>query len=207
MYGGIEVKKIYRYFTEPHPKIPFLEKKKYGIALLHIPPVFQSYIAGKKRQAVRTNNNMCISKGYSFFTFNPSFFIDQILDINMSLPSRQGRKIEKDYLSKEKLSDYFEKVEWLYGVKRSDGTLSAYAHVVDCGGFFNISRLFGHAEDLKNGVMYFLITEIIRTLSQETKERDSIWLMYDTFWGASKGLYYFKERLGFKPYIVDWFWK
>jgi hypothetical protein len=31
--------------------------------------------------------------------------------------------------------------------------------------------------------------------------------MYDTFWGASTGLAFFKERLGFRPYTVDWAWR
>jgi hypothetical protein len=31
--------------------------------------------------------------------------------------------------------------------------------------------------------------------------------MYDTFWGASPGLAYFKERAGFRPYTVDWVWR
>jgi hypothetical protein len=32
------------------------------------------------------------------------------------------------------------------------------------------------------------------------------WAMYDTFWGATKGLAYFKERVGFRQYTVDWVW-
>jgi hypothetical protein len=32
------------------------------------------------------------------------------------------------------------------------------------------------------------------------------WIMYDTFWGASTGLAWFKERIGFRPFTVDWVW-
>ena len=30
--------------------------------------------------------------------------------------------------------------------------------------------------------------------------------MADTFWGAKRGLAYFKERCGFEPFNVNWIW-
>lgn len=55
--------------------------------------------------------------------------------------------------------------------------------------------------------LYLLVSEVIRSYidvrrgqGAPTREMD------DTFWGATKGLAYFKERLGFKPHTVDWVW-
>ena len=53
--------------------------------------------------------------------------------------------------------------------------------------------------------MYLLISEVIRDMIlQKLVIGYPNWIMYDTFFGASDGLKYFKERLGFKPYKVNW---
>jgi len=43
-------------------------------------------------------------------------------------------------------------------------------------------------------------------IEHTTKHEVPLWGMYDTFFGASSGLRYFKERLGFRPYKVRWIW-
>ena len=37
-------------------------------------------------------------------------------------------------------------------------------------------------------------------------ERSPRWLMYDTLLGASEGMRYFKDAMGFSPYWVRWKW-
>jgi hypothetical protein len=67
--------------------------------------------------------------------------------------------------------------------------------------------LLGYADALEAGVMYLLMSEVIGTTIAERDATGSPeWAMYDTFWGAAPGLAYFKERVGFKPYTVDWAW-
>lgn len=95
----------------------------------------------------------------------------------------------------------------MYGVFDTEGTLKAYAHVPVCGEVFVFSRLLGHGADLDKGIMYLLISEVIREMINFKQAKGyPCWAMYDTFFGASPGLRYFKERLGFKPYRVKWLW-
>ena len=55
--------------------------------------------------------------------------------------------------------------------------------------------------------MYLLVSEVVRAcIESRTAPGSPLWLMYDTFWGASRGLAFFKERLGFRPYTVAWHW-
>jgi hypothetical protein len=69
------------------------------------------------------------------------------------------------------------------------------------------SRLLGHSDHLKNGVMYYLVTEVIREMiGRKTQQGAPLWSMYDMMFGASDGLRFFKELLGFKPYKVRWVW-
>jgi len=56
--------------------------------------------------------------------------------------------------------------------------------------------------------MYLLTEGIVDYLIAQKHETGlPIWLMYDTFFGAPEGLWYFKERLGFRPYRVKWAWR
>jgi hypothetical protein len=55
--------------------------------------------------------------------------------------------------------------------------------------------------------MYLLMTEVINSLIEERHAGSGPrWLMYDMMLGASAGLRYYKERMGFKAYIVNWRW-
>jgi hypothetical protein len=70
-----------------------------------------------------------------------------------------------------------------------------------------LSLILGHSEDLEHGTMYLLVSEVIReSIERHATSDRTIWVMYDTFWGASEGLAYFKERCGFQPYTVRWEW-
>lgn len=112
-----------------------------------------------------------------------------------------------NYLDRSKLVEYFSGKPNLHGVFNNSGQLRAYAYVPVCGEIAVLSRLLGHADDLDAGIMYLLISEVIRELIElRSDSRSPGWLMYDTFFGATTGLRYFKERLGFKPYRVRWIW-
>ena len=88
------------------------------------------------------------------------------------------------------------------------GRVRAYAWAPIVGDVVVIETLMGHADDLKAGTMYLLITEIVRAATEAKLAGGApAWVMYDTFWGAGPGLASFKARLGFEPYTVDWEWR
>jgi hypothetical protein len=62
-----------------------------------------------------------------------------------------------------------------------------------------VSSILGHAERLRDDIMYLLVTETLR---------DQSWFggtaFYNLHNSGTDGLRYFKERLGFRPAEVEW---
>ncbi len=207
MWGGEESAQIYRYFTRLHPRYWIIRNKVWGVALAPLPNTFEEYLRGKDKQALRTNRKRALTEGFYFGQFAPAERIEEMLEINRSMPMRQGKPMAKSYVEEQELGAYLEGIPSMYGVFNAEGRLRAYAYVPVCGEVGVVSRLLGHEEDLNKGIMYLLLSEVIGHLI-ELKQKQGVprWLMYDTFFGASPGLRYFKERMGFKPYRVRWSW-
>ena len=71
--------------------------------------------------------------------------------------------------------------------------------------FCMVSRLLGHAKFLGDGIMYLLFSEIVKdVIHKKVLLGNPKYIMYDTVLGASSGLRFFKERLGFLPFKVKW---
>lgn len=205
--GDKDCLRHYKYFTRPHRKYFLIRNKVWGVALLPLPDTFEEYLKGKEKQALRTNRNHAIKEGFRFEVFCPSDYLQDILDINLSAPLRQGREMNEGYTEEQKVSLWAQTWPQLYGIFNKEGKLRAYARVPVCGEVAILARLLGHADDLEKGVMYLLISEVINSLiEQKQKLSKPQWLMYDTVIGGAPGLRYFKERLGFKPYKVKWQW-
>lgn len=207
MSGGEESKRMFRHFTRPHSTYKIIPNKRYGVAMIELPTTFEEYLSGGHKKTLRIKRNKALAKGYTANMFNPLDRLEEILEINRSAENRQGRSMDGEYLELELLRAFFEQTGDIFGVCDKDGTLRAYAHIPVCGDVFVFNRLLGHAEDQQKGVMYLLISEAIRMMI-ERREREGapLWAMYDTFFGASEGLRFFKERLGFAPYKVKWVW-
>lgn len=203
-YGGDEARAVFDAFTRPHPRFKVTPAKRWGVALLRLPDTFDAYLSTAR--ALRKNRRHAETAGYRYALVQPLSHLDEILDINRSAPVRQGRPMPPVDL------------EWatrtigawaaIHGVLDSDGRLCAYATVHRLGDAFAFSSLIGHAGHLRNGIMYLLVSEAVRSCIESRRPDGSpMWLMADTFWGASDGLAYFKERVGFHPYTVRWVWR
>jgi len=199
---------IFRTFTRPHPRLKLIQNKRWGAALLSLPDHFEEYLQGNAKENLRRKRKRCLKRGFKFATIEPLERLGEILDINLSLPERQGRAMDRPYVEMDALRAHFERHKRdVYGVLDPGGQLKAYADVVVMGELAMINRLMGHGEELENGIMYLLISEVVRVMSQRKAETGApIWLHYDTLFGGSAGLRYFKERLGFRPYRVRWKW-
>jgi len=207
LWGDERCHQVYRYYTKRHPRYRVISNKGWGVALMPLPPSFDEYLRGRDRQALRTNRKRAFSEGYTFREFSPAERLDEMVEVNRSLPVRQGKPIAASYVEKQQLVSYFAEVPSVFGVFNAEGRLRAYAHVAVCGEVGDVVRLLGHGEDLDHGVMYLLLSEAVRHLI-DRKNRLGFprWVMYDTLLGASPGLRYFKERMGFRPYRVRWTW-
>jgi hypothetical protein len=194
-------------FIQAHPRLPIIQCKKWGVALLKLPEEFDDYL--KKHKHAKKHRHKCIKSSYRFGLIDPMDYIEDIMAINGSSPQRQGNPIFKEYLQVEDVRSYFDQVSGtIFGVFREDGVLVAYHHFTICGDVCVSNRIFGHADHLKCGIMYYLMTETIRYLN-DFKNRNGypIWAMYDTTWGASQGMLQFKKTLGYTPHNVIWVWK
>ena len=199
---------IFHTLTKPHPKYRLIQNKRWGVALLPLPDTFELYLRGRHMQNVRTGRSNARKQGFRFSSINPYEHLQEILSVNASLQNRQGRPIRPDYLSIERLKHFFDGKPAIFGILNGDGILRAYADTPVCGEVFLFSRLLGHGEDLDKGIMYLLLTEVIRQMIDRKRTHGTpLWAMYDIFFGGSDGLRTFKSNLGFKPYNVKWLWK
>ena len=206
--GDDTSKGIFRSLTQPHPRYRFIQNKRWGVALLPLPDTFNEYIKGKDKQYLRRKRKRALDLGFNFTSINPLEHISEVLSINTSVPVRQGMPMDPSYLSIEHLKNFFEHKPKIYGVFDSKGVLKAYADTPIAGEVFLFSRLLGDYEELDKGIMYLLISGVIQEMiGCKNQYGAPLWAMYDTFFGASPGLRYFKERLGFRPYKVRWIWE
>jgi hypothetical protein len=201
-------RQLYDYFTKRHPKYRLIQNKGWGVALLPLPDTFADYIGGGKRRKLRSNVMRAVNAGYTFAPLDPFDRFDEVMAINRSLDERQGQPMHPDYFDKSAVRRYFEQGSEVYGVSDNAGVLRAYADMHVCGHIAILLRLLGHADALKDGVMYLLLTEMIRMMiDRSPSDETPAWFMYDMFSGASEGLRRFKRTIGCESYRVRWVWR
>ena len=207
VYGDAHARRIYRAFMVRHRLFKFTRAKRWGVALIRLPETQDAYLAGSSRELVRRKRRAAARGGYRYAVVAAADHLDEILAINLSSPTRQGRGLPAYYLDREHVQATFADRPDVHGILNAVGELRAYAWVPRAGDFILFETLLGHADDLDAGIMYLLISEVIGSAIEGRDAGGSpAWAMYDTFWGAASGLAYFKERLGFQPYTVDWVW-
>ena len=196
----------FRVFTARHPRLKVVAAKRWGVALLAIPDSFEEYLNGGSRHR-RRKRNRAEKAGFRYAVVPPLEHLDEILEVNRSAPSRQGRPMSDRYVDRELVLREHEHDAEMHAILDPAGHVRAYAITHDLGDVVAFSKLMGHADDLDAGVMYLLVSEIVRRCVVSRQEtRLPTWLMYDTYWGAKAGLATFKTRLGFTPYTVRWVW-
>jgi hypothetical protein len=207
IFGDAKAREAFEYFTQPHSRYRIIQHKRWGVALLELPDTFESYIAGGSRELVRRKRKAAEKAGFSVGTINPLDHLDEILEINQSMPVRGGNKIRDDYVDRDELRSYFEQTGEIYGVWSREKKVRAYAFMPVFGEVFHFSRLMGHGDDLEKGIMFLLITTVIRDMiASKAQHGHPLWGMYDMYFGADQGMRFFKDRLGFKPQKVTWVW-
>lgn len=143
-------------------------------------------------------------EGYAFQEIDPEAWVEDILEVNRSMPERQGRAIDESYLSRPTPGRPLARGcdrhrECWFGIVK-DGRLVAYVWVYMVGEMCLLSRILGHGAHDKSGVMYRLIAGVIEALQPAGLR----YVMYERHTSGSPGLVAFKERLGFRPRWVDW---
>lgn len=205
LYGSEAAEQAYQRFSKPHRLLPFFSAKEFGAALFRLPQSSSEYLVGKQFEYARRKRRKAINSGFFFEPFAATERIDQILQINRSAPERQHRAVPESYIDEVQVGEFCKNAQTLYGVFNQDGDLVAYSYAPVLGDIFVYSRILGHADYLDLGTMYLLVSGVTYHMIENRQTRGNPgWAMYDMFWGASPGLRFFKERLGFRPYRVHW---
>jgi hypothetical protein len=208
LFGSDEARRAYEHFTSPHPRVRVIASKSWGAALLPLPATFDGYLGGGSRALLRQKRRRALSLGYEVRAFDGLERLDEVMEINRSAPERQGIPMLAGYLDDRRVGAYLGAAGELMGAFAADGRLSAYAHVPQLGDVASLYRLMGHADRLDDGIVYLLVSDVVAAcLERRDRTRHPQWLMYDMFWGAAPGMRYFKRRLGFRPYRVEWAWR
>lgn len=206
VYGDDEARSVYRAFTARHRRFWFTSAKRWGVALLRLPDTYDEYARSTSR-LVRRRRNRALERGYRYEAVDPASHMTEVLEVNASTPIRQGRPMANLYLDRDQMRAMLSRRPIIHAILDGTDHLRAYADLVDIGDAYTFAFLIGHASCLEDGVMYLLMTEVVRyCIDARRTDGSPGWLMADTFWGASAGLAYFKERVGFRPFTVDWQW-
>jgi len=201
--GNSEVSNsLLSYFNSRSWKRGFIKLKKFNISLLPITDFLKeeeylSSVNGKNSAAYFSRR--CTKMGYTVRSFNPNNQIEEIFTINTSSTERQGRVMDKNYQIKVNEWPTDEENQW-FGIFSEEGKLVAYVWTYIAGEMVLINRILGHADFLKDNIMYLLMTKVVAAFVQSDEIN---YLMYDTFGKVENGLVLFKKRIGFKPYTVN----
>jgi hypothetical protein len=198
-----EGNRMFNYYTRRHPRLLVIRNKTIGVAMIALKQfsVFDDFllsVSGKNSAAYYARR--AERAGYQFRAIDPHDYIESIQAIHTSTPVRQGKTMASAYLNP--LKSYPQNSQNTYFGLFKDQELVAYLWCVRSGELITLNRLLGHADYLKDGIMYQLVISGIRDIFK-MKNRPAF-IMYDTLLGASEGLSLFKKRLGFKPYRVTW---
>lgn len=147
----------------------------------------------------------CVRKGYRSLTGweNRNERLDDLFKINTSKDIRQGRRLPDNYFDFPKTTIPGNQcpkhhIDFI-GIEDKDGTLVAYCELYIIGEYAHISRILGHYDHLKNGIMLLLMQRIILVcISNKIKG-----LCYYLWNSGGEGLRYFKHSTGFKPETIQ----
>ncbi|HZF70595.1 hypothetical protein [Sulfuricurvum sp.] len=198
-----ETKLLFESFIKPHPKYKIVKSKELGVSLIHLSlySTCEEYLASiNGKNSAFYYARKAKNRHYTVSQIERNSYLNDIFDINTSMPERQGKKMSSPYCQKSERLDDKENYKY-FGVIDADGKLRSYCYIGYYGNFAIVSQLLGHKKYLNDGIMYLMMSEIICELIKEQKVP---YLMYDTFYGAGEGLQMFKKKLGFAPYRVKW---
>jgi hypothetical protein len=161
---------------------------------------FEAVGYGTRRKVRRAQKG-----GYTFRLIDRDQHLAELHAINTSMESRQGREMDPKYRVEVKPFGPLPEQTCprhrlnTYGVFDKEDTLVAYAWIYVTGEMCLYSTLLGHGDHLAEGVMYLLIAGVIEDLIASCNLKYAV---YERHWSGTDGLRFFKETMGFKPYLT-----
>lgn len=175
----------------------------YPVSLLQLQD-FDAYQA--EHRTARKRANHAYRLGYTASRIDRADHVDAIYRINTSSPERQGRPMSAGYQTRTEFSTlpYYpcprHRIdEW--GVFTDTGRLVGYLVVYLCGDLALVSQILGHADHLRDDIMYLLVAT---ALEETLAAAGPVTVFYNRHDSGTDGLRFFKERLGFAADRADW---
>ncbi len=185
-----------------HPYISVIERPAIpgglSAAILKVPDTHDNYlkdIGDKSRNMVRKPEK----NGFRIELFDKNCYLNDIYAIHTSLDVRQGQPLADHYRTRMH-ANYRPRASWeliseeWWGAFASDGKLAGYIYLPGTNGEYLTSRIMGHGEFLRFGIMNALLSEVIRKHAGENAH-----IMYGMYEHGTDGLRQFKTSMGFRP--------
>lgn len=148
----------------------------------------------------RNLRNKAIKLGYTckYISYEErNNLLNDIYEINISSINRQGKRMKESYLEYPKeMSDNTtcnKHYSLWYGVFK-DSKMVGYIVGAYCGNMVAFSMILGHADYLKDGIMYLLSNHVMNT----SYNLGCRYCLYSRWSDGTDGLRTFKHNLGFK---------
>src|SRR5450759_1272883 len=109
-----------------------------GVALLRLPASQEEYLVSSSRLA-RRKRARALAAGFRYAAVAPMEHIDEILEVNRSSPSRQGRPRPSVYVTRDEVLAKIGTRPVIHAIFDTNGRLRAYADVLDIGDAFTFS--------------------------------------------------------------------
>lgn len=157
----------------------------------------------------RQNARAAVRRGYEYLRIDRAEWEDDLHEIRSSAPERQGRAMHPAYMTRQTYSsDAWPEphckrhLYTVHGVTGANGRLAAYCQLVQCGEVARFNTILGHADLLKDQVVWLLVMEALKWHIDECGASYALYYTHES--GHGDGLRYFKERFGFRPAEVTW---
>ncbi len=175
-------------------------KYSYGVSLLAVPASLDEWRS--EHRTARKRSDRCERLGYRFAEIDRSQYADDIREINLSLPARQGRPMSAGYHdpSVSALPHYPCAMHNIrcYGITEA-GTLRAYLTLYRVRELALVSMILGHGSHLACDIMYRLFAGVV-----EDQAGLGGFFYYNRHDSGTDGLRFYKERVGFAEADVEW---
>ncbi len=162
---------------------------------------FDDYLA--EHRTARKRAARAHRLGYETRVIDRRDYENDIFSVNVSAPERQGRPMTEAYRERPHFGpnpvSCAEHHVYAFGLLDERSRLWAYLWLYRCGDLALISSILGHADRLRDDVMYALVLDAI-----EAQIGLGGTLVYNLHASGTDGLRYFKERLGLSPTEVSW---
>jgi hypothetical protein len=193
--------------TEPNLRYPGYGELEVNVSVLILPDNIETgwWDLASSRE-LRKKVNRARRMGYEFAPFAYNDYLDDIYEINISKTERQGRPMDRGYLTRPQPRDHQPAQPCpRHGIGHfgvfNDGKLYAYQRVLQIGEVALSRTILGHGDHLRDGIMFLLLFEVARWHQEHYRTAYCCYHLADS---GSEGLQQFKQTMGYVGHVVRW---